>query len=200
MKSAEQFLQKLGELEAPQHENGLGASLEKGEEEADVAAVAELRRAMEGKAVALLAMREHGALELKQKLQSKFPETEDLLAETGESPGLVKRLADEVVAYCAAQNWQSDARYVEQAVRNYMDKGHGPLKIRQTLQRACDASASIDAHLDLEVADWLAIMQAVLIKKYGEASKPASRNEQARRMRFLQSRGFPGEWIWKLYR
>ncbi|MDX1348387.1 MAG: regulatory protein RecX [Thiomicrorhabdus chilensis] len=194
MKSAEEFLRQFSadDVEACstterdlQHEN---------------AELAELARKIENRAVALLAIREHGARELKAKLLSKFPETDELLAECQESAGLVGRVVEQVIEHCQQRNWQSDDRYIEQAVHSLMEKGQGPLKIRQKLQQACERSDLIEAHLEMDQADWLDRIQAVLLKKYGETARPQNRNEQAKRMRFLQSRGFPPELIWKAFR
>lgn len=159
-----------------------------------------LRQQIESRAVMLLAIREHGAKELKTKLIKKFPETEQMLSETQEPAGLVGILVEEVIEHCQANNWQSDERYIEQAVRSLMEKGQGPMKIRQKLQQACHNSALIEAYLDIEPQEWLEIAKNVMLKKYGDLSRPASRNEQAKRMRFLQSRGFSSEVIWKVFR
>lgn len=137
----------------------------------------------------LLAMREHGAKELKIKLLQKIPE----LAET---PGLV----DEVIDYCRQQNWQNDARYIESYVRMALEKGQGALKIRQALLQATDDTAQIDAELALDEADWLEIARAVLIKKYADARRPLERKEHARRLRFLQSRGFSAAQCYKAFK
>jgi len=162
--------------------------------------LAELSKRIEAKAVALLAMREHGSKELQQKLLNKFPETPELLSEYSEQPGLVKRLVNEVLRTCQENNWQSDERYLEQAVRNYVDKGHGPQKIRQKLQQTCYDSDLISAALDWDESDWAELAQSVLEKKYGDTKKPTEQKEQAKRMRFLQSRGFAPSTIWKAFR
>ncbi|MDG6773427.1 regulatory protein RecX [Thiomicrorhabdus sp. ZW0627] len=195
MKSAEEFLRQL-DLHS-------GSETVPAKQDVDTDAdsfVGSLSRQIESKAVALLAIREHGAKELKAKLLAKFPETSELLEQAQEPPGLLKTLVDDVIERCRENNWQSDQRYIEQAVSSLMEKGQGPLKIRQKLQQACDDSSQIEASLDLDPEDWLAVMREVLLKKYGELDKPQQRNEQAKRMRFLQSRGFPAEWIWKVYR
>lgn len=197
MKSAEEFLAGLN------IKSGADLGLEHESDSAfadSTGSVAELTKRIESKAVAMLAMREHGAKELKQKLRSKFPETQGLLEQYGELPGLVNQLIDDVVELCQENNWQSDERYLEQAVRNYMDKGHGPLKIRQKLQQACTDSSLISAYLDLDEADWADLAQQVLQKKYGDYNKPTQQKEQAKRMRFLQSRGFAPSTIWKAFR
>lgn len=161
--------------------------------------VERLKQQIEAKAVALLAMREHGARELKQKLLSKFVETAELLESVREPPGVVERLVGEVISQCQQNNWQSDDRYLEQAVASYVSKGQGPLKIKQRLQQACHDSSLIDVYLDLAESDWVESARSVLEKKYGDCNKPASHSEQAKRMRFLQSRGFYQGVIWKAF-
>lgn len=198
MKDAETFLVELGfQTTASQVTETALNSTEVNQSESNAAA---LSQQIEAKAVALLAMREHGGRELKKKLLTKFPETDELLTEYGNLPGLVKNLVDEVLELCRNNNWQSDERYVEQAVRNYMAKGHGPMKIQQKLQQNCTDGALISAALDLDEMDWVGLAQSVLEKKYGDYCKPTVAKEQAKRMRFLQSRGFPQSTIWKAFR
>ena len=205
MKSAEEFLAELNiksgadlgvepSLELDKTDKGFLGSKAKSE------TLAELSKRIEAKAVALLAMREHGSKELQQKLLKKFPETPELLSEYSEQPGLVKRLVNDVLRTCQENNWQSDERYLEQAVRNYVDKGHGPQKIRQKLQQTCYDSDLISAALDWDESDWAELAQSVLEKKYGDTKKPTEQKEQAKRMRFLQSRGFAPSTIWKAFR
>ena len=199
MKRAEDFIEELKQTgalnDAPVFE--LNESEAKTDSEK---AVEHLFKQIESRAVMLLAIREHGAKELKTKLISKFPETPEMLAETQEPAGLVKCLIDDVIELCQVNNWQSDERYMEQVVRSMMEKGQGPMKIRQKCQQACQDSSLIDAYLDIEPQEWLAVARDVMMKKYGDLSRPANRNEQAKRMRFLQSRGFSSEVIWKVFR
>lgn len=207
MKQAEAFLRERGLLQAEATETETpdyfsDNPFDEGEDPATLERT--LRQQIEAKAIALLAIREHGTRELRQKLLQKFAQEPVFgdFANNAEknSTGRVSELVDEVLAYCQEQNWQSDARYVEQAVASMMHKGQGPLKIRQKLQQACRDGGAIEAGLDIGQADWLEVMREALIKKYGDVHNPVSRNEQAKRMRFLQSRGFPAEWIWKVFR
>lgn len=159
-----------------------------------------LKKQIENRAVALLAVREHGSKELTQKLLKKFPESPELLAEYQEVSGFVKGLVQEVIQLCQDNNWQSDERYLEQAVRSYSEKGQGPLKIKQKLQQACYDSSLIAMHLDWDESDWVEIAQQVLAKKYGDCRKPTAAKEQAKRVRFLQSRGFFPSTVWKAFK
>ena len=160
---------------------------------------ADLSRQIEAKAVALLATREHGAKELQGKLLKKFPETPQLLAQYQMSEGDVASLVSDVVETCRINNWQSDERYLELAIRNYADKGQGPLKIRQKLQQCCADGNLISAYLDWDESDWVEIARQALIKKYGDCCKPTAQKEQAKRLRFLQSRGFTSGMVWKAF-
>jgi len=78
----------------------------------------------------------------------------------------------------------SDERYAE--VRsNWMARKYGAAKIRQDLKAkgvAEELAARVSTDGELERA------RAILARKYRDAA--VSREEKARRMRFLQSRGF----------
>ncbi|MCF6346462.1 MAG: recombination regulator RecX [Thiomicrorhabdus sp.] len=193
MKQAEEFLKEIGFSVSDEVEN-LPPLLEEG------GGKFELHKKIESRAVYLLGIREHGAKELKSKLLTKFPETPELLAEYQEVSGFVASVVDDVLQRCQANNWQSDERYIEQSVRNWAAKGSGPIKIRQKLSAASDRSDLISAYLDWDDSEWLELALDVLLKKYGESNLPSERKEQAKRMRFLQSRGFSSEIIWKAFR
>ena len=205
MKKAEDFIEYLKQSGAlqPDFEKDVRAQTKVNRSEAVTDSekfVEQLFKQIESRAVRLLAIREHGAKELKTKLISKFPETPELLTQAQESPGLVKSVIEEVIQHCQTHHWQSDERYIEQAVRSMMEKGKGPINIRQKLQQTCDNSSLINRYLDLDVQDWLELAKAVMLKKYGDLNRPDQPKEQAKRMRFLQSRGFAPEVIWKVFR
>ncbi|NCN43709.1 MAG: RecX family transcriptional regulator [Piscirickettsiaceae bacterium CG_4_9_14_3_um_filter_43_564] len=148
----------------------------------------ELLQQLENRAVALLAIREHGRKELKYKLLQKLPEAE-------KQPGLVDFALDEL----EEKGWLSEARFIERYVQQACEKGQGPYKIRQALQQRSDANELIEAHLAMDDDDWAEFAGECLFKKYGERIKPTQPKEQARRMRFLQSRGFSQAQIWKAF-
>ena len=87
--------------------------------------------------------------------------------------------------------WQDDGRYAASVVRDRVGRGYGPLAIRQRLRLAEIDEAGALAQADI---DWQAALAAVYQKKYGD-THPASREEYARRGRFLQGRGFAVEQI-----
>ena len=182
--------------------------------------IPQLIQQMQRKLLSWLAVREHGDLELKQKFQRSFAEkiahlTQQDWGNWQKISPENSKMAESILALGAwqdwqswwpwlleqaqAENWQSDERYVEAYVHQALQKGQGPNKIRQTLQQRTSRSDLIEAYLALEDADWIDLARQALIKKYGDAQKPTQRNEQAKRMRFLQSRGFTSEQIWKSF-
>ncbi len=147
-----------------------------------------LAKVIESRAVYLLSMREHGDLELLRKLSQKFSEAKNY-------PDLVKT----VLEICQKQGSQSDERYIQSYVRQAIAKGQGAYKIRQNLQGRTSQLSIVDAELSLDDEVWIELAQAVLEKKYGDIQKPSQRKEQAKRMRFLQSRGFTQSQIYKVF-
>ena len=125
--------------------------------------------ALKARALRHLARREHSRAELSRKLAPHAESAEALLFMLDE---LEKR------------KQLSDERYAE--VRSHwMARKYGAAWIRQDLKAkgvADDVIASVSP------VDELARARAILARKYRDAA--TTREEKARRMRFLQSRGF----------
>jgi len=155
----------------------------------------DFKQKIQGRAVYLLAMREHGDLELKQKLLQKFEAEAKQLALSDRLSNLV----DEVIEMCQKEHWQSDSRYIEAYVRQAFEKGQGPYKIYQNLQGRTSKRDEVEDALSLDDEIWIELAQSVLDKKYGNHLLPKQRNEQGKRMRFLQSRGFSQTHIYKSF-
>ena len=121
------------------------------------------------RALRFLARREHSRAELARKL-----------APHAESPAVL----DTVLSELAAKRQLSDERYAEVRT-HWLARKYGAAKIRQNLKAHGVADAVIErvsAEGDYERA------KAILARKY---RKPATtREERAKRGRFLQSRGF----------
>jgi len=131
-----------------------------------------------GRALRLLAIREHSRAELVRKL-----------ARYEEEPGSLERVLDQL----QAKDFISEARVVASLVYRRAGK-LGAMRIRQELQaKGLDPQAVAAAVGDLQATE-LARAQAVWHKKFAGvvASDPAGR---ARQMRFLAARGFGGETI-----
>ncbi|BBL70631.1 hypothetical protein MoryE10_12370 [Methylogaea oryzae] len=124
----------------------------------------------------LLARREYSAAELRAKLAGR---------------GCGQEAAEAALEALRRDGWQSDSRYAESMTRGRALRGYGPLSVRQRLRQAGidDAAALTEADID-----WRAALAAAYKKKYGDTT-PDSREEYARRGRFLQGRGFAVEQI-----
>ncbi len=130
------------------------------------------RRAMD-----LLARREHSRRELRNKLLAKSDAaaTVESVLDTLETEGLL-----------------SDQRFAEAFVRSRVGRGHGPVRIRQELRQRGVADGLAAEAMAAEGCDWFALAADVVRRKFG--SEPAGdRRELARRLRFLQYRGFTAE-------
>lgn len=125
----------------------------------------------------LLARREHSRTELARKLASRA-ESPEVLAELLDSLEQKKQL--------------SDARYAEARVRQ-LSRKYGAARIRQDLKAhgiGGDIIDGVSGEGELERA------RAILDRKY--RSPATTREERAKRMRFLQSRGFSSDVIFRL--
>ncbi len=129
----------------------------------------------------LLARREHSRRELGRKLRRRYDADE----------------VEEALATLAEEDLQSDARFAAVFARERMLRGSGPQRIqRELLERGVSGSAA-DAALralqEEEGVDWRRIARAALEKKFGDGELPEAYTERARRLRFLQYRGFSEE-------
>ena len=132
---------------------------------------------LRARALRLLARREHSRSELARKLAPRAESTQAL-------DGLLDLLEQ--------KKQLSNQRFAAERAR-VLSRKYGAARIRQDLKaRGVDAEtvASISSEGDLEQA------RAILARKYREPA--ATREERAKRMRFLQSRGFSSEIIYKL--
>lgn len=129
------------------------------------------------RALRLLARREHSRAELSRKL-----------APRAESPEALESLLDSLVQ----KKQLSDARYAEARTRQLARK-YGAARIRHDLK-----ANGVDAALVEQVSpqDELERARAILDRKY--RSPATTREERAKRMRFLQSRGFSSDVIFRL--
>ena len=130
-------------------------------------------------ALGLLARREHSRLELAGKLKAReFSLTE------------IEALLDKL----QQEGLQSDARFAEGYVYSRMRRGYGPLRIRQELQARGVTASLLDAHVDFSDPNWLQVAREEYAKKFG-ATLGMSLKERAKRMRYLQNRGFTSDII-----
>lgn len=92
-----------------------------------------------------------------------------------------------------ASGYQDDQRYTEMLTRTRLRQGHGPLRLRQDLQRAGVDVKEQDAAA-VQSVNWQLQAQAAYRKRFGDKA-PEDAREYARRARFLAGRGFLPEQI-----
>jgi len=132
---------------------------------------------LKARALRHLVRREHSRAELARKL-----------APHAESPQAVAEVLDVLLS----RKQLSDERFAEERARS-LSRKYGAAKIRQDLKSkgvADEIVQRVSQEGELERA------RAILIRKYREPA--ATREEKARRARFLQSRGFSGDVISRL--
>ena len=147
---------------------------------------------LKGRAIALLAQREHSETELRRKLQ-RWASAGD--ADMDELAARVAARIDELVAWLNEHDYLSDERFVESRVHARAAR-FGNLRIRQELAQhglamSAQATQSLkDSELQRAAEVWR--------RKFGSpAATPA---ERARQSRFLAARGFSGEVIGRVMR
>jgi len=134
---------------------------------------AELR----ARALRLLARREHSCRELERKLAPHAESSEAL---------------DVLISELKTKNQLSEVRFAEERARQ-LSRKYGAARIRQDLKSkgvGDELVEHVSSEGDLERA------RAILERKYRQPA--ATREERAKRMRFLQSRGFSSDIIFRL--
>ncbi len=131
-----------------------------------------------------LARREHSRAELRTKLlRGAGPDEEDGL--------------DALLDQLAERGWLSDQRAAEQTVQIKRSRFGTQRIVHELRQKGIPESLIADALPELKEGE-LAVAREVWRKKFGEI--PHDAKEQARQVRFLQSRGFSLNIIFSLLR
>jgi regulatory protein len=128
-------------------------------------------------AMDLLARREHSLGELRQKLRRRFDDGPMLESE-------LQKLVEE--------NLQSDDRYAESFARLRALRGYGPARVRQEMREKAIPDAAVSRAFEAAELDWWALAEEAFRKKFGEPGK-VEMKEKARRVRFMQYRGFSSD-------
>jgi len=126
-------------------------------------------------AIELLSRREHSVFELRRKLLLKQFDDDAI---------------DSLLEQLQVKKLLSDERFAETYINMRKQRGFGPLRIAQELKERGVSPDLFDSVLAAMEHEWRAIMRQQYAKKYGD--RPAHEyGEQAKRMRFLQGRGYP---------
>ena len=139
-------------------------------------------------AMDLLARREHGSHELLVKIRKRF-----------RNRACNDEDVQDVLGALTEEDLLSDERFALSTVRQLVSRGYGPRRLQETFRQQ-----GIDGYLSDALAtafdapiDWYAEAASVYQKKYhGDAivgDWDARQRERAKRMRFLQYRGFDAE-------
>ncbi len=133
-------------------------------------------------AVRLLSRREHSAFEIRDKLQKRdFDEAEIVQAITELQQG----------------GWLSDERFAEAYIRMRQLKGFGPIRIAMELSERGVDECIVDEYLRADDAAWQQTLVQQYQKKYRNKAI-ADYSDKAKRIRFLQYRGFPLDQIYQV--
>ncbi len=125
-------------------------------------------------ALDILTGREYSRHELAKKLQRKFDARSSI---------------DAVLDGLVADQLQCDRRYTEAFIRSRRMRGQGPLRIASDIrQKGINKELLSSVLAEMEI-DWFSVVAEVNRRKYGP-ERPQDPAEKAKRVRFLQSRGF----------
>ncbi len=130
---------------------------------------------LRGRALAMLARREHTRAEMLRKLSPH-----------SESPEQIEQLLDAL----AARGWLSEARFAESRAHTLARK-FGSRKIEHDLRRRGVSAEVVEQTLERSLAQELENCRAAWRRKFGVL--PQSAAERGRQMRFLAGRGFSAE-------
>lgn len=134
-------------------------------------------------AMDLLSRREHLRSELEIKLHKRFADA---------------TFSDETLTALAEENLQCDQRYCDSYVRQRSGRGYGPQRIRQELRQKGAGSDPIALALAACETDWFELARLTRRKKFGP-ELPADYTEKSRQLRFLQYRGFGGDFTKEVF-
>lgn len=133
-------------------------------------------------AVRLLSRREHSSLEIRDKLLKRDFDDDEI---------------EQAIKELQQGGWLSDERFAEAYIRMRQLKGFGPIRITMELnERGVDESI-IDTYIHATDDSWQQTLEQQYLKKY-KNSKVEDYNDKAKRIRFLQYRGFSLDKIYQI--
>ena len=130
-------------------------------------------------ALGLLSRRDHSRLELAQKLRLRQFDNE-----------LIEPALDKL----EEQQWLCDERFARIQVRQHVFKRHGPMRIRMELKRKGVDEQLIELALAEDETDWFTLAKDCYESRFRNP-EIADIKERAKRVRYLQSRGFNSEQV-----
>lgn len=125
-------------------------------------------------AINFLSRREYVNKELKRKLMQRDFSSSDI---------------DEVMNFLVEKNYQSDIRAAECIFRNRVNKGYGWRYIENEMNTKGVGNDIIHCLYQTCETDWFALAENTYQKKFG-CAEITDQKDKAKRMRFMQYRGF----------
>lgn len=144
-----------------------------GQEQDASGSPAEIRLA----AMNMLARREHSLGELRTKLRRRFSDDQQV---------------ENQLQKLVTQKLQSDERFAESFARMRAGRGYGPARVRQDMREKGLSDGDIARAFEAAEVDWAELAAQVLLKKFG-VDAPADLKDKAKRIRFMQYRGFSAD-------
>ena len=141
-------------------------------------------RSARNTAMDLMSRREHSRRQLQEKLHQK---------------GFESDAVSEALDQLQAENLLSDERFAETYLHQRMQRGFGPLRIRQELKEKGVDAATVQILMEACEQDWQQLMQQQRIKRFG-MEIPQDYREMTKQARFLQNRGFSPDAVMRLFR
>ena len=135
-------------------------------------------------AVRLLSRREHSAFEIRDTLLKRdFEESE----------------IEQAITELQQGGWLSDERFAEAYIRMRQIKGFGPIRIAIELNERGVKEGIVDAYMCADNDSWQQTLEQQYLKKY--KNRPIEDyNDKAKRIRFLQYRGFALDAIYEVFK
>jgi len=122
----------------------------------------------------LLVYRDHSRLELKRKLQSRFPDYDGI---------------ELVLDGLEERGYLDEERFVSEYLASRKRKGYGPLRIKAELQDRGISKDLISSYLLEDDGEWYQLMLVAAATKVG-ISPTQDHKTQQKAARFLEYRGF----------
>ncbi len=136
--------------------------------------------------VGLLARREHSEFELRQKLTTREFEADDI---------------EQAIVRLLEKDYLSDARFAQSTCRYRVNRGYGWRYIANELKQKGVCSTIIQQLQKNCEIDWYLQAELAYNKRFDgirEQNSPTAQKEKAKRIRFLQYRGFSSDEIFSI--
>ncbi len=133
-------------------------------------------------AVRLLSRREHSAFEIRNKLAKREFDNSEI---------------EQAIVELIQGDWLSDERFAEAYIRMRQLKGFGPVRISIELNERGVKESIVETYLYAGEISWSRTLVEQYRKKYKDKTIE-DYNDKAKRIRFLQYRGFSLDSIYQL--